>query len=307
MNTPIQHSLKNSIMIYFENEVFVNVTYNYVIEKFPKKYGFRTKKQLYGARIIIVELLYITKTALSYKNYRGPVNAKTLNRHSIFFAQNKIFENVYELMHIEYLKYNGLSKLKTQSIDTTYIMNINGKEELGRNTHFKNKNCYKVSIIVDSNSIPHSTVVVSGNKNDAKIGEINVDMTKKRINELNLKCKPYMLADRMYDTSDFRQKCINVSYRPIIDYNKRNTKNKKLIKKLTKNQKTIYKKRIRVENRFCILKKYRRVHLIYDSYLMSYKSFLYLAECCMIKKYIGNPKITYIVVPSYAIEIMNRI
>ena len=306
MNTLEQHSLKNSIMLYFENEVFVNVTYNYVIEKFPKKYRFKTKNQKYGAKIVIVELLYITKTALSYKNYRGPINAKTLNRHAIFFAQHNIFENVYEIMHIQYMKYNNMSKLKIQSIDTTYIMNINGKEELGRNKHFKNKNSYKVSLIVDSNRIPLSTVINSGNKNDAKIGEINIDTTKKRINELNLKCKPYMLADKMYDTNDFRQKCVENGYRPIIDYNKRNTKNKKLIKRLTKRQRTIYKRRIGVENTNCILKKYRRVNLIYDSYLMSYKSFLYLAQCCMIQKYIGKQKMENIKIPSYAIEIVHK-
>ena len=303
MNTPQRDSLKNSYILYFENEVFVNTTYNYVLEKFPKKYGFKTKKQKYGAKLVVVELLYITKTGLSYKNYRGPINGKSLNKHSIFFANKKIFENVYEQMHEKYFKYNIPSKLKIQSIDTSYIMNFNGKEELGRNKHFKNKNCYKVSMIIDSNGIPHSTVVVSGNKNDAKIGEINIDVLNDRIIELNTKCKPYMLADKMYDTNDFRQKCIDVGYKPIIDYNKRNTKNNKLIRKLTKIEKNIYKKRIKVENRFCITKKYRRVHLIYDSYLRTYISFLYLSECSMIQGYLSKPKMKKIKIPLYVIEL----
>lgn len=303
MNTPQRDSLKNSYILYFENEVFVNTTYNYVLEKFPKKYGFKTKKQKYGAKLVVVELLYITKTGLSYKNYRGPINGKSLNKHSIFFANKKIFENVYEQMHEKYFKYNIPSKLKIQSIDTSYIMNFNGKEELGRNKHFKNKNCYKVSMIIDSNGIPHSTVVVSGNKNDAKIGEINIDVLNDRIIELNTKCKPYMLADKMYDTNDFRQKCIDVGYKPIIDYNRRNTKNNKLIRKLTKIEKNIYKKRIKVENRFCITKKYRRVHLIYDSYLRTYISFLYLSECSMIQGYLSKPKMKKIKIPLYVIEL----
>ena len=290
MNSIHQNSLKSHHELYDENKVFVDVLHNYVLENFPEKYGFKTKKQKYDAKTIIIELLYITITGLSYKNYRGPVNAKTLNRHVIFFAQHMIFEKVYYIMHKKYLDCCPLSKLKLSSIDTSYIMNKNGKENLGRNTHFKNKNCYKVSIIVDSNGIPYSTVIVSGNQSDVKIAKINIDEIKEYTNELI--DGPFMLADKMYDSKKFRQECIKKGYTPIIDYNKRNTKNIKLIKKLTKKEKSVYKKRIKVENTFCIMKKYRRIQLIYDSYFITYKSFLYLAECCMIQDYIKKPKIS---------------
>ena len=157
---------------------------------------------------------------------------------------------------------------------------------MGRNKHFKNKNCYKVSTISDQNRIPSLTIVEPGNKNDAKIGLTNIDRINENVKNINFKCKPYMLADKMYDTNEFREKCTSNNFKPIIDYNKRNTKNSKLIKKLTKKEKQIYKKRIKVENTFCILKKYKRIQLIYDSNLSTYVSFIYLAQCIMITKFI---------------------
>ena len=304
--TTDQGSLKDSLKIFVENASLIDIIYNYVIENYSRKYSFKTKKQKYCARLIITELLYLAKTGLSYENYRGPVNRKTLNTHALFFAKHRIFENVYELMHKEYSKDNTSSRFKYQSTDTSYIMNINGKENIGRNKHNKNKNCYKLSIIVDSNGVPHSTSVVSGNKNDAKIGMKNINAINDNVNEINKNCKPYMLADKMYDTKEFRNNCINAKYRPIIDYNKRRTKDEKKIKKLTKNERKTYIKRIKVENRFCIFKKYRRVRLIYDSYLNTYISFVYLVQCCMIDKYIWKPKIkTKIEIPSYALEIIS--
>ena len=299
MDSIKQQLSKQALNIFTEYETLIMIVYDYVLYHFPKKYAFNTKKQKYNAILIITELIYLNKTGISYENYRGPVNAKTLNKHSLFFAEYTIFKNVYALMHVEYSKYNSFSKFKYQSTDTSYIMNINGKEGLGRNTHFKNKNCYKISMIVDSNRIPHSTIITAGNHNDAKIGLTNIDTINEYINIKNGIHKPYLLADKMYDTNDFRNECIEVGYKPIIDYNKRNTKNKKLIKKLTKKQRKTYKKRIKVENTFCIIKKYKRIRFIYDSYLSTYTSFLYLAECCMIRKYLVKPKIRYHIESQY--------
>ena len=281
MNTLEQYSLK----VYFENTKAIDSIYNYVIKKFPKKYGYYTKNQKYNLRTIVTELIYFIQSGVSYKNYRGPINAKTLNSHALFFSKNRIFEKVYELRHNVYLDSKTATKFKYQSLDTSYIMNKNGKEDIGRNKHFKNKNCFKLSTIVDSNGVPLSVSINPGNNNDAKIGEIDIDNIGYQVKEINEFCRPYMLADKMYDTKNFREKCIKSNYRPIIDYNKRNTKDEKLIKRLTKKQRKIYKKRIVVENRFCIIKKYKRLQLIYDSYSKTYLSFVYLALCCMIEKY----------------------
>ena len=73
--------------IFVENASLIDIIYNYVIENYSNKYSFKTKKQKYGPRLIITELIYLAKTGSSYENYRGPVNCKTLNTHALFFAQ----------------------------------------------------------------------------------------------------------------------------------------------------------------------------------------------------------------------------
>jgi len=79
---------KISLKLQESNNNVINHVYNYVINKFPKKYTFFTKKQKYDLRLVITEIIYLLETGISYKNYRGPINAKTLNLHVLFFAKN---------------------------------------------------------------------------------------------------------------------------------------------------------------------------------------------------------------------------
>ena len=264
---------------------FINRTYNYVIKKYNQKYAFTTKKQVYDLKLIIKEIIYFLKSGVSYSFYRGPINAKTLNRHILFFSKEKIFEKVYEQLYCQYLDNNSFSKLKYQSIDTSFVMNKNGKQKLGRNRFFKNKNAYKISFIVDTNKLPVSIDIDRANKDDAKIGLQNLDKIFTILKKMN-NIKPYILGDKIYDTTEFRTECIKSGYKPIIDYNKRNTKNLKKIKHLTKKEKKIYKKRIKVENSFCILKKFKRIDRIFDSYFLTYVSFVHLGLCLMISNYL---------------------
>jgi|SRR3989304_9692503 len=299
MNALLQHSVK----VLNKNEVLVCYLYNYILDIFSEKYSYKTKNQMYGPALIVTEIIYFMKSGVSYEDYRGPLSAKTLCDHIHFFEQNKIFQKVYQLMHKDY-SVDNKNAFKYQSIDTSYIVNKNGKINLGRNKHNKNKNCYKLSFIVDSNRIPCSTICVSGNHNDAKIGNDNIDAILDHVKDINAICKPYMLGDKMYDTKEFRDKCSDNGYKPIIDYNRRNTRDNKLIKRLIKKEREIYVKRIKVENAFCIAKKNKRIQLIYDSSDKIFISFVYLAECRLIQKYLKPPIIKHnIEIPTNALEL----
>ncbi len=60
----------------------------------------------------------------------------------------------------------------------------------------------------------------------------------------------YFLADPAYDCKQVREKIKEINYKPIIFQNKRNTKDEKKIIKFSKEEKEIYKKRLKVENIF---------------------------------------------------------
>ena len=71
----------------------------------------------------------------------------------------------------------------------------------------------------------------------------------------------------------------------IIPYNKRNTKDKNKINKLTKNEKIRYKKRINIEHIFSNLKSNHKLENRYEKYINNYKGLLYLYFIKRIYKY----------------------
>ena len=64
----------------------------------------------------------------------------------------------------------------------------------------------------------------------------------------------YFICDKGYCSSKIRNILINKNILPIIPFNRRNTKDKNKINKLTKNEKNRYKKRIKIEHIFSNLK-----------------------------------------------------
>ena len=278
-----------SLKIPINRSEFSERVYNYAIKKFPEKYAFKNVHQIHDIRLIISEILYFLDSGVCYKLYRGPLGKSTLNDHVRFFTINKIFENVYYEMHDEYKKQQKKAIFRYKAIDTSFIINKNGKESIGRNTYFKNKNCLKLSYTVDMNKIPETVIIVPGNMADCKIGELNIDAIDDKIKDINAELKPYLMADKAYDSANFRQKCIDNNHKPLIDYNKRNTKDKTKIKQLTKFEKSIYTKRIMVENSFATTKQKKRLMIMYDSYLSTYRSFIFLSLCVKIQKFI-KPK-----------------
>jgi len=87
-----------------------------------------------------------------------------------------------------------------------------------------------------------------------------------------------------------RESCTNKQMIPIIPVNKRNTKDKKKLEaqELKSPQKEIFKRRIRIENFFGILKQYKRIDKINEKYIETYKSFLYLALADILMKRMGK-------------------
>jgi transposase len=281
-------------------------------DKFYKANKNRNKD--YTPKLIIMEIIRFVRCSSSYENFGGPINSKTLNGYVLFFAKNKIFEIVYNDIYLPKYMLKYKEKLKILSIDTSFIINKNGKNKisrtkiannikhkrkkkfkrmskndyknynskliLGKNKMCKNKNCYKFSSIVDENQVTISAFLSNGSISDSVIGKYQIENFKNPIENA------IILADKGYDSNEFRNQCKNANLNPIIDYNNRNTQDPKKIKKLTKKEKIIYKKRIVVENSYCKLKKFRRLNLVYDSYKSTFNSFIHLALCLNILKHL---------------------
>lgn len=265
---------------------------NYVNLKYPLKYNFSNCHQIYKLDTIVSELLYVLKTGISWRDYRGPIKYESLYYHFKFFRDNNIFINVYKQLADTYFSKNKTTKLKYQLVDSSFIQNMYGTNLIGRNKFYKNKKGTKISFITDSKGIPLSILFKCGNVNDSKFIEEHLNnmliLTNTNKYKSSNKHKQYILGDKGYDTKNIRKLFSDIGYNVIIDYNKRNTKNKLLIKKLTKKEKILYRKRIVIENIFCYLKKNRRINLRYDKKFSSFKCFIYLALCKFIYSRIGS-------------------
>jgi len=217
--------------------------------------------------------------------YRGPIKKSTLHYHVKFFSKNEIFESIYKELLEKYYKVRKYQKLKYQSIDSTFVSNKHGIENVGRNKYYKNKRGTKISAIVDSLGIPISLEIDSGNVNDLTFINKhfnNLFITPNTSNIKNNKYKQYLLGDKGYDSKDFRTKLQTLGYKPIIDYNNRNTKNPLLKKQLTKQEKVIYKKRMIVENTFSWLKMNKRLLFRVDKFTYIFNNFIFAALVKMI-------------------------
>lgn len=305
--------------MFIKNKInLVKFLTKYIRDKYPNKYNFSTPNQKHSLESIIDSILFILQTGMSFNQYGklGIINKKTLYNHLNFFKKKEIFKFAYIELLNQYFKKNKCRKLKFQLIDSSFIPNQYGIENIGRNKYYKNKQGYKLSLITDVYGIPFSILIENGSKNDAKMidnhfNNLLIETNTNRYKDHN-RYKQYFLADKMYDTKEFRKKITDKGYSCIIDYNKRNTKNINKIKKLTKVQKQKYKKRLKIENCFSwcfplenfakakrakpawrshiliddkLSKKNKRIKEINEKKMDAYISFVYLA---LIKKIFIN-------------------
>jgi transposase len=247
----------------------------------------KTIKSKYTLDDILKVLVYILSNGASWRSLDLEIFENKYKWQSIYYHFNKwnklnIFEKIYKQLLTKYFKKNLSGKLKFLSVDSSFIKNeCASKKLVALNGHYKKKRLCKLSLIVDSNGIPISAILAAGNAADNKLllqnfNNMYIDVTYSKKNN---KHKRYMLADAGYDTQEVKNKIKDFNIIPIIDYNKRNTKDKKIInnKILTERECDIYCKRIKIENSFSWLYKNRRLSKMYDKHYITYFSFFFIS------------------------------
>lgn len=229
---------------------------------------------------IITEIIYILKTGISWRNLRSTINYNSIYYHFKRFIHNNIFIDAYNSILTLYLQ-----KIKTINgiiIDSSFIQNKFGKGKIARNKFFKNKKCFKLSIITDLNNVPFSILLSNGNLHDSTIfNDHKNDILKhKKIISNNSN----FLADKAYLSKNINDFCTQNNIYYLVP-NKINSKKPPF----TDTQNKIYKKRIIIEHLFARIKQFRRIALIYDSNINTYNNFLYLALLIIVLE--KNPKI----------------
>jgi hypothetical protein len=197
---------------------------------------------------------------------------KSIYNKFLFWTKKDIFKNAFYNF-----KYNHNTNLLL--IDATSNNNKYGSENVGINPEFRKKNVTKLSAISTENKFILSIVPFDIKDVNKKYKTLvhDVKMVQKSLDEIkiikNKSTYYHLLADKAYLTSDK----IKLNYKnvKIITPDK---KNRKIKNNYYKNKKL--KKRVRVENSFCNVKRNERVKTRKDRNLITYMSWVFIS--CLI-------------------------
>lgn len=248
------------------------------VPEYKRRFDFSHNRQLYTLEFYLKCILYALKNSCNWRDIFGPVmpeNIKKPNWNSVYqtfkyFSDNDIFKKAYIYYLKKYSKKKGISKYILT--DTTVIINKYGVNNVSKSKEYKCKKVTKISFITDVDGMPFS-VLLKPAKNDAKIlveqlqQEMMIDI------KLNSKC---LLADAGYYCKQVKDELTKLNCEYIIRPNNRNTKDKNKQAKLTDAEYKIYKKRVKIENAFSVLKSARRLNIRYEKFSRSFEAFIYL-------------------------------
>ena len=308
---------------YFPNiEKLINIAVPIIDYHCPIKYSPNQKYNNKYFFICLIDFFQRHVCWRSYRGTEDfPISGKYLNSIHLKYCNNNVYEEIHKVVVKKYLSQGREKKLKIQEIDSSYVANKQGihnlrdkpsdkdKEMKKKAKYVKNPTKYennindkkiqfnghngrkkyiKISAITDSLGAALGIGIVSGIRNDVSTVEETIEKIPIELNTLkNSKHNRYkqtFLADSGYRSKKNITILENMGYTPIIAYNKRNTKNKEIIKKnsFTKKQKKIYKKRGIIESFFSWIKRFPVINQNYQKILTSYNGLLLLAASVLI-------------------------
>ena len=243
--------------------------YQYSDQNTPPNPRYKYTDKLYLGCIFYV-LLY----GSTWESFIGPIPGKQLNKRHHEYIKYGLYKTFFENSLKKYLKTHDVKYL---SIDSS-ILNNKNCIELGKNLPInKNRKGVKLDVIVDDNGSPLVSSIVESTTHDSNIGLedinklVNHPIIKKSLESTN--GHPYLLADSGYDSNKIKDKLAKAKIKHIIRPNNRGRKYKRK-RKILKRHKNQFRKRIKVENFFGIIKRHPKVNCIYEKTIRSFENLL---------------------------------
>jgi hypothetical protein len=191
-------------------ESFIDIIEKIINKLEPKKNKNYCRNQKYTTKEYISGIIEVITNNISWRKYNGKINGRILNNKHNYYSKLGVYDELYKYNLNEYCLKTKNSYSKYLSMDSTFIVNKNGTEKIGRNIYYKNKRGRKITAIVDSKGIPLNIHITSGNKHDCRIAP-------KIINQVKInKDTKYLIADKGYDSKKIREKIRKLKIKPII-------------------------------------------------------------------------------------------
>jgi transposase len=220
-----------------------------VIDKFPPSR--RGRPRSFSVVSILHAIFYVLKTGCQWRSlqYDG-ISPMTVYHYFRLWSKARIFEDTFYCYPI---------KKNTQGIvtDTTFVKNIFGQDNCGRNPTDRGRKATKVSLITNEAGDPLSCTFHPANKADCTILRHTLDEFYRKRSAKTYSC---IHADKGYDS----QTCRSVAAK----YD--------LVSQITRRgMQDSGKVRYVVEQTFGLLDRFRRILVRYDSKMYMFKSFWY--------------------------------
>lgn len=247
----------------------------------------------YTLKDYVIGIIDVLRSSISWNNYSGHMNGNTLRKKHSEWCKLGIYELAYKNSFKKYMKTTRKTEeLKYQSIDSTFVEDINGSTDAMYNAIYrrrKNESCpgIKITSITTSSGIPLNINLDSGNKYDSTllpeaVNNLIINCNTKKYQNHN-RYKQYMLADSGYDSNINNNLLVKKGYTTIIQ-NRRNIKNKHKLRYLSKKQKKIYKKRTIIENYHSWIKKFPKIKSLHERNINYFKGLLLIAISIIINR-----------------------
>lgn len=173
-------------------------------------------------------------------------------------------------------------------IDTSMIKNVGGVDGMGRNPTDRGRMATKLSAIVDRDGIPVSVEFFAANRSDVTTALESFNAIACPLQPCGLfgpdrRFKRTLVGDKGYVSQELQNAVQPFGARLLTP----RKKNSKIKNKLHYDDRRRLKRRHVVENLFCRLDKFKKIHCRHEKTLLAYKSFTLLA-CIML---FASPKI----------------
>jgi len=235
----------------------------------------------------MIDSSFIRNKVGSIKNNNHLLSDQVKEKNKIIEEENKIIDKENKII-------DEINKNKSNRNDQLPHKRKKKKETfIDHNRYNGRKKYFKVSTITDSVGTPLVSTIISSKQSDSisiteTINKIPIELNTLKNSKIN-RYKQYFLADAGYDSKKNKLYLKKIGYTPIIAYNKKNQKNKKIIElnKLKGKELKIYKKRNIVESFFSWIKNYAIINQNYQKTIKSYNGLLLSASSILISKRIN--------------------
>ena len=227
--------------------------------------------------LLLEKMMLVLHTGMPWRSLNhcgiGP-DFRSVHRHLMIWARGGVFEAAYRALFRLYRRRDRRGEY--HSLDSSYVKNIFGRECTGRNPTDRGRLATKVSALVTNRGLPVSLAFFPANVSDYKT--VRQTLKRRIPDAMPSKERIPLYADKGYDSRAVRYELWQAGY---ID---------RISKRRVRLHRVVNRRRGVVERFFSWLDKERRLLMRFDTTIVAYVAWTWLACCKIMSKRLGQER-----------------